>query len=350
MRDARTRGFTLVELMTALALSGILIALVVGALVGLARERSVREVVSAAQEEGRTGFSILAREVRSAALGAPTGILWIQDASGNRASRPAVQIYDDVAGGGLVPVKPGTDVLLVVQALPSPRAAARGDHFSSTAALTLTDVTGFAVGTPVVFGEYADAGFARVTGVDADDKQLTLSSTVNLYPAAGGKLPSGSLVRPARARLYYVNTADELVRMDLRGPVPPATTADLGAPDVLARSFENLQLDCVTDGGGAGLVACGGGVASPDPLAADATAALGASTARITVADAPLLRLVRVSAVVHGARPFVDARGDGAIALDGAALTPAGASTTSRWVRRAYRLELAVRNTSLEAL
>jgi prepilin-type N-terminal cleavage/methylation domain-containing protein len=364
MRHASVRGFTLVEIMTALAISAILSVMVVHALIGLARESSVREVVTQAQEEGRTGITVAALEVRTAALGSPTGVLWLQDATGNRAARPAVQIYEDVAGGGRLPVKPHTDVLLVVEALGSPRGAVRGDHFAPAVpanpyVITVTNAADFEAGQTIMFGEYADAGWATITVRNVANNQLTLSSTVNLYPGAGGKLPSGSLVRRAQARLYYVTASDYqpcpecLVRMHLDRPIPPATAAELARPvEVLARAFENLQLQCLVDGGGStGLTGCGPGVSAPDPLATDATFAVGAATARVTLAQAPLLRLVRLSAVVRGARPLVQFQGDEPIDLEGGAgVSAAAAPTGTGYVRRAYQLELAVRNTSLEAL
>jgi prepilin-type N-terminal cleavage/methylation domain-containing protein len=344
------RGFTLVELMTALAISAVLLTLVVSALVGLARERAVREVATAAQEEARFGFSVLSRDIRAASLGSPSGVVWAHDATGNRVSRPTVQIYDDVAGGGLLGAKPNTDALLVVQALSTFRAAAVGDHFDWTQPLKVTSTDGFAMGTRVLFGEYADAGWATVTGVDADpaDQTLTLSGAgaENLYPGQGGKLPSGSLVRPAMARLYYVSLEDELVRVDLASPWPLAA---LGPREVLATSYENLQIGCQLDRGG-GLEECGAGVASPDPLAADATPALGVARARVAMADAALLRLLQLNAVVHGKRPLRDYHGDGPIDLAGNELSPAGAAEGDAWFRRAYQLQLAIRNTSLEAL
>ncbi len=349
MGKGRHRGFTLIELMTAVAISAVLLTLVVAALVGLARERAVREVATAAQEEARYGFSFLSRDIRAASLGSPSGLVWAQDASGNRVSRPTVQIYDDVAGGGLLDAKPNTDALLVVEALSTPRAASVGDHFASTQPLKVTSLDGFVVGTQVIFGEYADAGWATVTEIDVDDRTLTLSGGVNLYPGQGGKLPSGSLVRPARARLFYVNQEDELVRVELANPWPPASAAELGPREVLATSYENLQIDCQLDRGG-GLEGCGGGAASPDPLAVDATAALGVATARLALADGAGLRLVQLNAVVHGKHPLRDLRGDAPIALDGNELSPWNDAAGDAWVRRAYQLQLAVRNTSLEAL
>jgi hypothetical protein len=352
--------------MTALAVSAILVTLVVSALIQLARERSVREVVTDTQEEGRTGFSLAALDIRTAALGSPTGVLLVQDASGARVSRPAVQVFDNVAGGGYLPVKPRTDALLVTYALATPRAAVQGDQYPPANPLdpfviTVTSAAGFAVGNTILFGEYGNAGWATITNVDTSDAtkpRLTLSSTVNLFPGRDGKLPSGSLVRPARARLYYVSNLDnrdQLVRVDLPGPILPATAASLGDRVVLADGFENFQLDCSIDGGAGTVQACGAGVSSPDPLAADATAALGAATARITLPQASLLRLVRLSAIVRSARPLVGFAGDQAVDPLDTSGTPTGVAAAAEtvgqgWVRRGYQLELAIRNTSLEAL
>lgn len=364
MATSRQRGFTLIELVVALGVSAVLTLLVVEALVGLARDRSSREMVIEVQGEARLGLSALERNVRTASLGAGTGVIWFQDPRAGsatfntRISRPAIQIYDNVAGGGALlspPAKPGTDAVLVVEALgtAAARTAAVGDQIhpaTPPVLLPVTSTAAFAVNGYALFGEYSDAGWAQVTQINAGNV-LQLSNTVNLFRARDSQLPAGSLVRPARARLYYVDTSDQLVRLSLAAPVPPSVATDILDREVLAQAFENLQLDCQADGGGGALAAC---ATQADP---DATAALGTSNSRVVAATAAALRVVTVSAVVHSRNPLREQQGDPAITIGGQTLAPSGTTPLGlplvpgdAYARRAYRIEIAVRNTSLGVL
>lgn len=333
------RGFTLMELMVATAITAVLVGLVVSALVSLARDRSSREAVIEVQGEARFGLGVLERDIRSGSLGAGTGVV---TAGADTVSM--VQVYDNV-GGGFLSAKPGTDALLVVQALGAPRVAARGDHHGGTV-LTVTDVNGFAVGDAVLFGEYGNAGWSRVTEIDPDTNKLTLATNIVRLGGLGAeeKLPSGSMVRPARARLYYVNTSDELVRVELDGPVPPATAAEVaGSSEVLALAFENFQVDVQLDPN-AGAAGCS--IAAP----AEAVDALNAASGLLSTACVPSLRSLAVSAVAHSRRPLRDIPADRPISIGGVELDPAGANPGDEYVRRAYQLQVAVRNTSLGVL
>lgn len=352
MPDGRDRGFTLIEVVVAMGITAVLVGLVVSGLVGLARDRSSREAVIEVQGEARFALGVLEQDVRSASLGAGTGI--VTAAAG---TVPMVQVYENVSGGFL-DAKPGSDALLVVRALSSLRAAAVGDTFGGTT-LTVTatsnPATGgssFRVGDAVLFGEYGNAGWSRITAVRTDVGQLTLDSQIVRMGGLGAeeKLPSGSMVRPARARLYYLNANDELVQIELTSPVPPAVDGGWAGRQVLAIGVENLQLGVQLD---PNFDASGCTVATPT----EASASLAAASARLSTACAPHLRTVSVGMVVHGRRPLRDIPADQGIALQvvGAAdaaqqLTPAGANAGDVYVRRAYQLEMAVRNTSLGAL
>jgi prepilin-type N-terminal cleavage/methylation domain-containing protein len=340
MRTREPRGFTLLELVTVMAITAVLIGLVVSALVAQGRDRAGREMVIEAQGEARFGLGLLEQDIRVGSLGASTGVV---TASG--VTLPMVQVYENV-GGGFLKAKPGTDALLVVEALGAPRIAAVGDHFGGNL-LKVTSVASLAVGQRILFGEYGNAGWSHISAIDAGTGLVTLDSTIVRLGGLGAeeKLPSGSMVRAARARLYYVDERDELVRLELSGPVPPASSADLaGAPEVLATAFENLQLEVQFDAGQ---------VPAPATCAttgAEATAALAASSGRVSVACVPYLRTIAVSAVVHGSRPLKDQHGDGPVSIGGQQLAPAGSAVGDEYVRRAYQLELAVRNTSLGVL
>jgi prepilin-type N-terminal cleavage/methylation domain-containing protein len=360
MLAGKARGFTLMELVTAMAVSLVLTTLVVQALVGLAKDRASREMVIDVQGNARLALSMIEQDLRIASLGSGTGIIWVNSA-GTRQQRTAVQIYDNVAGGGFlvdparggmgVPPKPNTDALLVVQALTSPRTMSKGDQFNSTGGLTVADVKDFSIGNYVLFGDYGDAAWDQVTNVSAGS--LTLASTVDLFPVRGvqlpgataaGKLSSGSMVRAARARLYYVDSSDELVRLTLAQPGPPADPTGVLGLEVIATGVENLQVDCQMEASG-DLGACAG--ATADPAAA---AALGPAASRITAANVSTLRTVSVGVVFRGRTPLREQHGDQPISLQSQTLLPAGYTAADEFVRRTYQLQVAVRNTSLGVL
>ena len=358
----RARGFTLMELVTAMAVSLILTTLVVEALVGLAKDRASREMVIDVQGNARLALSMLEKDLRIASLGAGTGVIWV-DAGGTRQPRTAVQIYDNVGGGGFLPMPPkqNTDALLVVQALATPSTLSAGDQFNSTGGLVVADRTNFSQGSYVLFGDYGDAAWDQVMSVTpgaGNAGTLTLASSVDLFPVRGvlpgataaGKLSSGSMVRGAQARLYYVDTSDELVRLTLAQPGPPADANGVLGMEVIATGVENLQLDCQMDSNGT-LGACAGAT-----LDAAAAPALGSAGSRITSANVPTLRTVTVGVVFHARTPLREQHGDQPIPLrfeptpEGQTQLPAGYTAAEEFVRRAYQLQIAVRNTSLGVL
>ena len=365
MLAGKARGFTLIELVTAMAVSLILTTLVVEALVGLAKDRSSREMVTDVQGNARLAMSMLEQDLRIASLGAGTGIIWVNSA-GTRTAQTAVQIYDDVAGGGFlvdpargnmqVQPKRHTGALLVVQALGTPKTLSVGDQFNSTNGLVIADdVANFPAGTYVLFGDYGDAAWDQVTQVNASTRTLTLASPIDLFPVRGvlpgataaGKLSSGSMVRAAQARLYYVDTSDELVRLTLAQPGPPAGASGVLGLEVIASGVENLQIGCKMDqmDPNGVLADCPG--ATLDPAAAPA---LGSAGSRITSANVSTLRMVSVGVVFRGRTPLRDQHGDQPVELQSQKLLPAGYPADEEFVRRTYQIEVAVRNTSLGVL
>jgi hypothetical protein len=291
------------------------------------------------------------RELRQASLSASSGLIWT-DVGGNAQSRPAVQIFADVPGGGFLDVKPGTDALLVVAGQNTPRAATVGAHETTALGVRVTSVTGFAVGQPVLVGELGDASWGFLSGVDPATGQLTFASLTNVLPGRQLRtLAAGATVRGARARLYYVDATDQLVRLSLTAPRAPASLAEVAEREVLATGFENLQIDCQLDGGVAGFQPCPAALAVADPLSAESQAALGAFGAGqgplLAAAAAATVRTVVVEAGVRSRRPVDPNQGNDKVPLAGVTLAVGGASDADSYVRRAYRVTAAVRNTSL---
>ena len=66
MEDIRQKGFTLIELMVAMAISGMLMAVVAMAYTGQSRSNTTVQDVSSLQQDMRSALQIMAREIRMA--------------------------------------------------------------------------------------------------------------------------------------------------------------------------------------------------------------------------------------------------------------------------------------------
>jgi prepilin-type N-terminal cleavage/methylation domain-containing protein len=362
MHDTRCpRGFTLIELMVTLAVTSIVMALGVGAAMTLDSGRRPRELTAKIQGEGRQGLAFLEADLRRASLGVGSGVIWSAP-GGNRAGRPAVQLFDDVNalndGTGFLNPKPHTDALLIVSGAVGPSEATStatvGEITATTGAISVTNAGGLAAGDNVLLGEYQDAVWIPLTAVATGVTPNTVTSGLagSILPGTqAGKIGAGALVRRARARLYFVNTRDELVRADLSVPYAPASAAQVTGMTAIAQGIENLQLNCSV----AGVTAF---VACPAPSAAaseatEATAALGAfggaGGRRLDLTTIPTLRTIAMSVSVRSDKlPSGSNLADAPVALEGVTLQ-ASSAPTAQYIRRTYRLGVAVRNTSLES-
>ena len=72
MEDIRQKGFTLIELMVAMAMSGMLMAVVAMAYTGQSRSNTTVQDVSSLQQDMRSALQLMAREIRMAGYD-PTG-------------------------------------------------------------------------------------------------------------------------------------------------------------------------------------------------------------------------------------------------------------------------------------
>jgi prepilin-type N-terminal cleavage/methylation domain-containing protein len=353
--QAAPRGMTLLELMFVVAIMGVVIAGLTRSVIDVFRTQAVRTVTNQLQGQGRDGLRRLEHELRAASLGAPFGVVWTQDAAGAVVKRPAVQLYDNVSAKNPtvdIGIKAGTDAVLIVGGVGlGVEGATRGTSFDSTAALTVTDATPFAVGQTVLLGPFKAAAWGTIRAVNTGLNTITLGSTQNVYP--DGKLDTGSWIHQSKATLFYVDTNDQLVEQEVLVPRAPATMAELGTRRVLAQGVENLQFDCELDSGVA-FAACP--AATPaGPMADEAKAAFGVWGAiggpRLTEVSIGTLRTVNILAQVRSQRPLANQHGDSPISIGNVVVIPVGGGDdTLEYVRRAYSLPVAVRNVSLGAL
>ena len=360
MRTPRHRpeaGSTLIELVVVLAISSLLVALVVAAMIDFDRARRPRELTAQLQGEGRAGLLALENDLRAGSLGAPTGIISAQ-LDGAATNRPAVQVFEKVPGGGFLNVKPGTDALLIVRAEmdggTSPVTATVGDLYAA-GSLQVTSSDGFADDDFVLYGPYADAVWDQVTLVAAG--RIDTAGGADVFPGSpqGRKLPAGSFVRRAHARLYFVTTGDDLVRAELAAPRTPQSAAEVVDVLVLAKGVENLQLDCVTDDG-VDVGGCPGTLVdrgySVDAIVSETGDALGAAVAgtgpRFRAEEVASLRSLTMAVAIRSQSPVANEHQGDPVPTVNEETIGAGAETP--YLRRVYRIGIAVRNTSLGVL
>jgi prepilin-type N-terminal cleavage/methylation domain-containing protein len=248
------RGFTIVELLVTVTIVSIVMTTAVQATIMIARGQGPRAIVADVQGEGRRGLSLVQADLREASLGASTGIVWTE-VNGNRTAVPAVQIFDNVGGGGFLDVKPGTDVLLIVRARSRPSggvsAKVVGDVYATNVPFTVTGLSEpggdqLSPGTFALVGSYDEAVWVPVQNADAGTMTITPGLATSLLPGTDKMIAAGSPVRHARAFLWFVNNRDELVRVELTVPRAPADT-DARAIDIVARGVENLQVGCALE-------------------------------------------------------------------------------------------------------
>ena len=295
-------------------------------------------------------------------------------------SRPTIEIFANIGGGGtLADAKPKTDALLLVEAFDTttrPATVGQLDATNWTGVVQVTSAAGFQPGNAVLLTNSYQSSWGVLSAVAGN--QLTFQDTVNVLPPVIGtqagqpivKLAAGSPVRRARARLYYVDTSDELVRLTLAVPRAP-TAADILAREVLApcppatangmsaSCFENMKVDCEIDNGVS--VVPGPCPTTPvtagDPVLTEAVATFGAFSSgggplfstTGTGADVSQLRGLTVNVSVRS-RAVDKSQSDAPMALTGALGSVTLGSTSALYARRAYRIGAAVRNLSLGSL
>lgn len=96
MKDAQQKGFTLIELMVAMAMTSILIAIVALAFTGQSRSYNTVQDIASLQQDMRSGLQLMAKEIRMAGYN-PTGGsgIGILNASSN-----SFQFSKDINGDG----------------------------------------------------------------------------------------------------------------------------------------------------------------------------------------------------------------------------------------------------------
>lgn len=363
MRDRHARGFTLLELMIVIAITGVLVAGIAVSIRDIARTSASRQLVTEIQGQGRSGLSRMQEELREASLGSRTGTIFANTPTGVQ-QRPALQIFDNVPGGvQWLDAKPGTDAVIVVSAavrfvtatgqVVPVQASVNAANFDPVGVpLSVTEVAGFAPGQHVLVGPYKSAAWVdvqRVVGAPGNPGLLDLDAVTNVFPES--KADVGSLVRVATARLYHVNLRDELVVRELTVPFAPQDPTQIREGELIAAGVENLQVDCELDGGGLGWFQGCPGVIAAGNIQTESVPS-GLQNPRLDATAIGNLRTVVLTAVIRGRNPLPDHQGEPRIAVGNQApLPPSGVDDPNApFARRSYRALVGIRNTSLGTL
>lgn len=368
------RGFTLLEVTVAAGISAVIVLLATRSLIQVDRDQFLRKTVTDVQSSARAALGWMEQDLRHSSLAVGSGVIWTA-VSGAAVARPAVQVFASVPGTGFLDVKPNTDALLVVGAVAgqgSPRAVTVGTLVDSTQPVNIstasTTINGTPAGSfsqsdPVLLGDFGDASWGVVGTVNSGSTPPSIileDTSTNVFPAQQTKqLGAGAAVRLAQARLYYVNTQDQLVRLSLTAPTVPAAMSGYQR-EVLAQGIENMRVDCGLDDGQGGFSACPAPLtADPgpsDPLFSEGQGAFGNfgnnQGPRITASLGSLARVMLLRNVIvnvyarstHGVEPSQSDAVIPGVTLPASATIPA-----TPYVRRAYQVTAAVRNTSLGA-
>jgi len=220
----KEKGFTLVELLVAMAISGIVVAAVYTAFVTQQKSYTVQNQVAETQQNARVGLDLIAREVRMAGYGQPTWAL-PADTDGDGDNESVTDPVTVVDGGG------GTDRVTVIGCFdPAPPTLSEA-LISGATTLKVTSASVFDNinnKDNIFIGGFENAKVTNKSGttltIDTDPNTSGNQGTVRSYNI-------GDEVSPVRAVTYYVE--DDTLRRD-------ENTGAGGQP--LAENIEGLQI------------------------------------------------------------------------------------------------------------
>lgn len=231
------RGFTLMELMVALVLFGLVVAGMFSVTVTMTRGFRDQDVTINTEAAARASMDMLAQRVRGASPAAPTG---------------NIQHVNTCATGAVAVVDSATapDVLRLVYASGSVLTSTRSTYELGTTVLTVTDASQLAAGDTLLISDLERAHLVTIASVDTVTGivRLVPQSCVALALPAGG-YPSGSLVIRARRVELRIEQVDGIATLMMD---PDAEGASPAEP--LAEGIEDLQIAVGVDADGDGVL------------------------------------------------------------------------------------------------
>src|SRR5262249_2758976 len=242
----RQGGFTLVELMIGLVISGIVVTAAIN--VGFTVRNQYRDhrEISGVEQAARVSLDLLTDAVRGAGAGVRTG--WISDGSSTCKAALAVTMNASGVSYGDLTVVPGTDMLEVIRPVGGVFTTLTSAFDGSSSALAVVSGDSFSEGDyALVVNLDQWAALVRISGAPGAPPLPAGPLAVGGCSAAPTSYAAGSLVLRARAERYFVATSDS------DDTATPALYLDLDsddtnyAPEPLAPGIEDLQLVVAQD-------------------------------------------------------------------------------------------------------
>lgn len=196
-KDVRERGFTLVELLVAIAAGALLISAVYNLFIVQNKTYADQNTVADIQQNVRSAMSILASEMRQAGYGfsiigtytSESGTVYAVTPSNSSTAPDEITIRYGVNPD---PNNPDTQVTL---------SAAMTDSVSS--ALEVSNTTGFATGDSVIISDGQNAACLVLNGNPSGNTLPYSPTASNIFPSGG--FPAGSAVYKLRTVGFRVN-------------------------------------------------------------------------------------------------------------------------------------------------
>jgi type IV pilus assembly protein PilW len=259
--QSRMRGFSLVELMVAMAVSLVLLAGALSILFSSKVTYSENERLARIQEAGRTTMEIILRDIRAAGfagctrtdplkyqngLVGPTSMLWnfAQPLSGFEAGASA---WTPTLDASITNATVGSDVI-VVRTSRLGKPVFRTNAGTTPTGLISVDKAAAAsvpVGTKMVIGDCEYASVFNVTAFTDSGATATIAHVLgaasgnNVTDSLTANFQIDSIVTPIETIVYYVAPVDPLVATS--GPALWQTIG-AGTSQMLVEGVENIQL------------------------------------------------------------------------------------------------------------
>lgn len=231
------RGFTLVELMVAMALGLLLMAALIALLVSTTTGRSELDKTSRQIENGRYALQVLTNDIKSAGFIGTTGLeSWNRVASVACPAAVADLAYDPT-GTGQLP--------LAVQSLNTATPPTCLDHYKAGTGILL--VTRVSSQTTAPTAAAAAETYVQVSTCSSDAAPFAIGTGGGSFPLKQKDCSSAAPLRKAIQRIYFISTCNECGK----DSIPTLKVAEYvnGAMAVtpLADGIEDMRFDMGID-------------------------------------------------------------------------------------------------------
>jgi prepilin-type N-terminal cleavage/methylation domain-containing protein len=317
----RQRGFTLMEILIAMALTAIVTTSVLAIVRTQLMAFEMNDQIMRTQQNARAGMDFVESIVRRACGGISSGWVAVNVPGATQRSVPCLQLYDGAMGaaagvGGTsfgtpdvtkpdaLDVVYATGTMTALTALPPP-------PLTATPSAAVVDVSQFAVGDYVLVGDFANAYLFKVSAVTPGPPYTTrpTTGTLSFGTLAGNvvaptgvtiALAAGSPVFKAATYTFYVASTGSFANMLMIDANGVASTDHVAGAQPAVEGAIDFQVAIGNDTNGDGLLTD----ASPDEWIGNAAGetpltmpTLGWNSSTLTTM--PQVRQVRLSLVVQ---------------------------------------------------